>query len=165
MEYKIRILENKDVSFMLEWMHDEDINKNFTFNAKNYTEDNAIDFIEKSWVDKEHRHYAIADANDEYLGTISLKNISLLNRTAEYAIALRTRAIGKGVSSYATKEIIKIAFEELDLNRVYLNVLSENTRAIKFYEKMNFVYEGEFKQHILKDGILKNLKWYAVLKN
>lgn len=162
--YRLRNLNIEDTNSMLEWMHDEDINKQFVFDAKSATRESVKQFIENSWVDEENKHYAIVDKNDEYCGTISLKNINKNNKNAEYAIALRSKYMGSGVAAYATKEIVKIAFEELSLIRVYLNVLAENSRAIGFYEKMGFEFEGEFRQHLFKEGKYRNLKWYAIVK-
>ena len=147
---------------MLEWMKDTALTENFRFNSDNVTFDSVTAFIEAASIDEQNIHYAIADDNDEYLGTISLKSISHLDKNAEYAIALRKAAIGTGVAFNATKLIIDIAFKELKLNKVYLNVLAENTRAIKFYEKFGFIYEGEFKDHIFIRNKFRTLKWYAI---
>jgi len=48
--------------------------------------------------------------------------------------------------------------QELQLNRVYLNVLQENKRAVKLYEKISFKYTHttEIKFH----GEMKMLDWY-----
>ena len=59
---------------------------------------------------------------------------------------------------------MELGFEALGLHRIYLNVLSENLRANKFYQKCNFIYEGEFKEAILIRGEFKDLKWYRLLK-
>ena len=59
---------------------------------------------------------------------------------------------------------MRIAFYELGLKRVYLNVITENKRANAFYKKIGFVYEGTFKKHILINGELKDLNWYRMLK-
>ena len=160
---KLRPLQIKDAEGMLEWMHNPDIAKNFRFNTSGQTLDKVKNFIENSF-DEETKHYAVANENDEYLGTISLKAINREDKTAEYAISMRACAIGTGAAAIATRELLKKAFYEMELNRIYLNVLSDNVRAQKFYEKMGFTYEGEFKQHICKNGEFKDLKWYAILK-
>ncbi len=165
MEYKLRKLKEKDVDFMLEWMHDDEINQYFVFDAKNTTKMQALEFISKSQNLDINANFAIVDSTDEYLGTISLKAIDHKNKNAEYAISLRKKAIGTGAATIATQAIISYAFNDLQLNKVYLNVLSDNIRAIKFYEKSGFIYEGEFKKHIIKNGEFKNLKWFAVYKN
>ena len=84
---------------------------------------------------------------------------------AEFAISMRAAAQGQGIAMEATKELLKIAFEEIGLQRVYLNVLSDNDRAVHLYEKCGFVYEGEFRNHIKIRGEMKSLKWYGILKD
>lgn len=164
---KLRPLELKDAEGMLEWMKDPDINRFFRFDADEMTIEDVNSFIKNAAEEFRKgttRHYAVADAEDVYLGTISLKNIDLQAQNAEYAISLRSCAQGKGVGMEATKQILKIAFEELGLERVYLNVLSENTRAARLYEKAGFVCEGEFRKHLYLKGKLCSLKWYGMLK-
>ena len=159
----LRKLEEKDAQYMLEWMHDEDINQFFRFDAANMTYEEVLKYIVNANAREDELHYAIVDEEDEYLGTISLKNIDLVNRKAEYAVSTRKKAHGTGVAMEATYEIFKIAFEELGLNKVYLNVLSVNKRANKFYEKVGFEYEGEFKQDLQIRGKYYDLRWYGML--
>lgn len=164
----LRKLEEKDVSGMLEWMHDPEVYQFFRFSCENNTTEDAARFIAKARIDFEeniHRHYAIVDNNDIYLGTISLKDIDMASRNAEYAISLRKSAQGKGIATQATKKILEIAFTELGLERVYLNVLSNNTAAIHLYEKCGFIFEGEFRSHIKIRGTTHSLKWYGILKD
>jgi len=149
---------------MLEWMKDSRVNCFFRFNSKNVTIKTVTEFINSYVQGKNNYHFAIADDNDIYQGTISLKNINNDENTGEYAIALRYEAQGNGVGTFATKQVLKYAFETLNLNRVYLNVLSDNINAIKLYEKCGFIFEGESKERIKLQGQLKSLKWYGILK-
>ncbi len=160
---KLRKLEVKDIPYMLEWMHDEEITKYLKFAFNKATKESQEVFIKNSYT-TENIHLAIVDDNDEYLGTISLKNINYLDLNGEYAICLRKKALGTDIAKKATYEILKIAFNDLKLKRVYLNVVSKNVRAWKFYEKMGFIYEGESKEAIMINKELENLKWYRVLK-
>ncbi len=152
---------------MLEWMHDPEINQFFQFDAQKMTEEKAEAFIRKACIqaeEKESFHFAIADEKDEYLGTISIKNIDWKTKSAEYAVSLRKVAQGRHIAAWATWEVLDYAFETLFLNRVYLNVLPENSRAIRFYERLGFIYEGEFKECIYIRGKYRNLRWYRLLK-
>lgn len=160
----LRKLQLKDVSGMLEWMKDSDINCYFRFDPEKVNEESVKNFIIESENDINNYHFAIVDDGDNYLGTISLKNVDYKNKNAEYAISLRSSLIGKGIAKSATIKILKFAFNNLNLNKVYLNVYSDNIRAIKFYEKIGFKYEGEFIDHIFYDGIYKSLKWYGIFK-
>lgn len=159
----LRKLEQKDVPYMMEWMQDPGIICNFRANFGAMTEKDVIEFVNNSFTD-ENKNFAIVDEHDEYMGTISLKHISDTDKNAEYAIVTRRKAHGTGMAYDATKEIIKYAFEELGLHRVYLNVLEENERANRFYEKAGFTYEGKFKDHLFLDNTYKNLNWYGICK-
>lgn len=163
----LRLIQEKDVSGMLDWMHDPKVNRFFRFDGASMTEEKAKSFINQALSDAEKKiayNFAITDENDEYLGTISLKNIDWEAGVAEYAISMRSNAQGKGIATKATNEILRYAFEELGLNRVFLNVLYDNEKAIRLYEKCGFQYEGIFKNHIHIRGENKSLKWYAVMR-
>lgn len=159
---KLRKLKEKDAPFMLEWMHDSDIAVQFQNDFLSYDKEKVISFIKNSYNEK-NQHFAIANEKDEYLGTISLKNIDFYNCNAEYAISTRKNTHRTGINSIATKLILKYAFEGLQLKKVYLNVLSENRRAKKFYLKNGFIYEGTFKKHIMIAHELKDLEWYSII--
>lgn len=114
-------------------------------------------------IDGKSIHFAVVDEKDEYQGTISLKNVDLTSLNAEFAISLRRSAQGKGIATQSVRELLNLAFNEFGLERVYLNVLSENKRAIHLYEKCGFAYEGEFRKHLFLRGEYKSLRWYSVL--
>lgn len=160
---KLRNLKEKDSAGILEWMKASDVNLYFRFNPEEITKDTVRNFINNSMTE-ENRNFATVDDKDQYLGTISLKNIDFTNRNAEYAVSFRKKAKGTGAANFATNEILYLAFKELELNKVYLNVLSDNIRAIKFYEKMGFEFEGEFKKHIYINGEFKDIRWYGMRK-
>lgn len=148
---------------MIEWMHDEEILSLFQNDFSKMTEEDVRNFIMFSFT-KENQHFAIVDnENDEYLGTISLKNINIKNRNAEFAICTRKKIRGCGVNNIAVKLLINYAFNNLKLHKIYLNVLSSNLRAKKFYEKMDFKYEGTFKNHIYIQGKYEDLEWYGII--
>jgi len=162
----LRPLAKKDAPLILEWLKDRDVTRFFRFNTENATIDSVQKFINDSHNNKDSIHLAIvASKDDEYLGTVSLKEIDRDAKTAEYAISLRKKAQGKGYGHEATIKILDYAFTRLDLERVYLNVLSDNEKAIKLYKQIGFVYEGEFLNHIMVRGELKSLKWFRLTKS
>lgn len=160
----LRRLDKKDAPLMLEWMHDSEINCNFQTDFAALTLESALSFICDSFQD-ENQSFAFVDEHDEYLGTISLKNISYKNSNAEYAIVARKKAQGTGAARKATQELLKYAFEELGLHKVYLNVLEDNVRAQRLYEKCGFLYEGSAVDAVKIKGTYKTLKWYGIIND
>lgn len=133
---KLRKLEIKDAPLMLEWMHDADVVQNMQTDFTHKTLSDCENFIRTSQTDNKNLHLAVVDDNNTYMGTVSLKNIE--NGAAEFAIAARKVAMGKGFSRYAMSEIIRIGFEKLKLRRIYWCVSPENKRAVKFYDKNGY---------------------------
>ena len=164
----LRELKEKDAPFMLEWMHDPETQKYFQKSFLSMSISDAEDFCKNNKIsenldDGQSLHFAIVDANDEYLGTISLKHFDNENKTAEYAICLRKQARGKGCALFATNEILKIAFYNHGLHKVYLNALSYNEKAINLYKRCGFIYEGTARDHVLINGKYESLDWYSIL--
>ena len=161
----LRKLELKDTQYILEWMHDVECKNIYLADMNSKTNEDVKQFIKNAAQPGNSVHYAFVDENDEYLGTVSLKDIDKKSRTAEFAIASRKKARGTGITRKATIEILKIGFEEYQLNKIYLNVFSDNERAVRFYEKIGFIFEGEFREHIIFNNIKHNLKWFGMLRD
>lgn len=137
-KFMLRKLEEKDAILMLEWMHDKNVVENLKADFANKTIEDCKMFINNSLKEKENIHYAIVNDQDEYLGTVSLKNINNSDFSAEFAITIRRSAMGTGCSAFAIREIIKKGFEELNLKYIYWYVDKINERAIRFYDKNNY---------------------------
>ena len=52
-------------------------------------------------------------------------------------------ARGRGLGTEAVRQLLRIAFQERGLRRVWLQVFAHNTRAIRVYEKAGFTRCGE----------------------
>lgn len=164
---ELRRLEKKDAELMLEWMHDDDVVANLGTNFKEKTIEDCQKFIELSLDEEKDLHRAIVDENDVYMGTVSLKHIDRYSKIAEFAITIRSIAMGKGYSKYGMTEIIDVAFKDVGLEKVYWCVSKENHRAIRFYEKNGYRKILEI-PNILKENYsseqLEGFIWFCVEK-
>ena len=121
---------------MLEWMHDESVTRDLQTDFASKTMGDALSFIDNSLEDKENLNLAIVDDNDEYMGTVSLKHICAPG--AEFAITIRTCAMGKGFSAFGMKKILEYGVDELGLNNIFWCVDPVNARAVRFYDKNGY---------------------------
>lgn len=162
---KLRNLELKDAPLMLEWMHDETVVEKMRGRFAEKSIKDCESFIKNSWNKEKDIHLAIVSDEDEYMGTVSLKNIDIKNGSAEFAITVRKSAMGRDFSWWGMKEILKIAFEQYDFEIVYWCVSRENERAIRFYNKHDFKEITDISDEIMnRYKEMDNLKWYAVSK-
>lgn len=161
----LRRLNQSDASKMLEWMHDKEVVGNLKADFASKTINDCEKFIVNTALDRNNLHMAITDESGIYMGTVSIKNIDRNNKTGEFAITVRKSAMGKGYAQYAIKEIIRIGFQELNLNYIYWCVSRKNLRAIKFYDKMGYKEIEMISREILQRYQGEDdLKWYGVEK-
>ena len=180
----IRGLKSEDAPLMLEWMLDSSVVKMMNRNFSEMTLEDCNSFIEKnklpSDVDKDGlveelkkrgcAHLAIVDISDEYLGTVSLKNIDTESGTAEFAITIRSSAMGTGASAVGMSDILTLGHREMGLGIIYWYVNKENQRAIKFYDKCSYtrctVSDLERFGVKLEDDLKNNpsYQWYVDIK-
>ena len=107
--------------------------------------------------------------NDEtpaqVVGAIGLTEIDFVSRKAGYYIMIGDeKQQGKGIGMAATQQILKHAFDNLNLNRVELQVLERNQRAIGLYEKVGFRREGLQRQGVFKNGQYLNVLIMSILQ-
>ena len=132
----LRELRKQDAPLMLEWMHDESVVHDLQTDFASKTIEDCERFIDDSLLNAHNLHLAIVDESNIYQGTVSLKNI--FDGTAEFAITIRSSAMGSGIAAEAMKRIIDVGFEEEKLDSIYWCVSPNNKRAIKFYDKNGY---------------------------
>lgn len=100
------------------------------------------------------------------VGIIGLLNIDHKNESAELYITVGETAYkGKGIASAAMKELMRQAFYDLVLHRVYLYTEVENTAAVRAYEKFGFIREGRLRQETkTRNGDFADRFLYSMLK-
>lgn len=87
------------------------------------------------------------------VGHVGLYQIDYRIRMAEFAIMLGDRTIwGRGLGKDCTRVVLDFGFRELNLNRIHLNVLATNERAIRLYHSLGFQDEGRLRQAQYKHG-------------
>lgn len=156
---------------MVEWMHDDDVLRGLrasTFQKKTLSD--CVNFIKNSYEMKNDCHMAIVDEKDEYIGTVSLKDIDVEYKDAEFAIVLRKSAWGRGYAKQAIEDIIQVAFVEYGLKSIYCNVLRDNVTAISLYEKVGWVRIDEVSSRYIEraprneDGSVMDIVFYRCVK-
>ena len=103
--------------------------------------------------------------NNKLIGLTILRDINLINRSAETAIYIGDQnERSKGYSKEALTLTLNFAFNNLGLHRVFLSVREDNIAAIGLYEKMGFIREGILRDSIYKDGKYISLIIMSILE-
>lgn len=102
---------------------------------------------------------------DRIIGSIGLDGIEWSHGNTFVGIGIGDRQDwGKGYGTDAMREILRFAFEELNLYRVSLDVFEYNPRAIRSYEKAGFLYEGRLRGYLHRYGRRWDLIYMGILK-
>ena len=110
--------------------------------------------------------FAIRPLNDEtLLGLLEFDGIDWSNRTTFVSIGIgAAEHRGRGYGADAMRVALRFAFSELNLHRVCLTVFSYNEPAIALYERLGFVREGGYREHIERDGQHYDMILYGLLR-
>ncbi len=102
---------------------------------------------------------------EEAVGFICLDGFDWLARSAWVSIGIGDSASrGRGLGTDAMRVLSRFAFEQLNLNRINLDVFEYNPRAIHSYEKCGFVHEGCQRQFLNREGRRWDLIYMGLLK-
>ena len=119
------------------WRNSECVSKYFLIKSINPE-------VHIKWLESLHESKPVNIAffinyKNEDVGVTYFKHINYNNKIADWGIYIyKIEARNKGIGSIVLKNCIKYAKDELNLDELYLDVLSSNHRAIKLYENMGF---------------------------
>ncbi len=158
----LRGLELRDAKELHKYVNDWEVRQylNMFYPISEVEEE---EFVKSSWEKRKSGTdfiFAIDDRESgQLIGTIGLHRIDWKNRNAELGIAIWKKDYwGKGYGADAIKTLLKYAFHELNLHKIYLRVYDFNKRAMRCYEKVGFKKEG-----ILREAFWRNGKWHDTI--
>lgn len=139
---RLRLLQEADLPQTLAWRNQPHIRRWF-FNSE------ALQF-------EQHLHWftQYRERDDDFMfiieavelayrpvGQVALYHIDWSTLQAEFGRLMigEAEATGRGLALAATQAVIQIAFGQLGLEQLYLEVFGDNIRAIRIYELVGFV--------------------------
>jgi ribosomal-protein-alanine N-acetyltransferase len=87
-----------------------------------------------------------------FIGTIAGFKVNWKNRHITVGISLDRSVWGQGCGTDAMKILVGVIFTEMNLHKVKLNVIANNPRAIRSYEKVGFQVDGHLRDDIFRAG-------------
>jgi len=82
--------------------------------------------------------FLIEDAQKRYIGHIGLFRFDFKKRFCEVDNVVRGADVSPGIMTHATLALMQWAEKTLHIEQFYLRVMSNNTRALKLYERTGF---------------------------
>jgi RimJ/RimL family protein N-acetyltransferase len=156
----LRALEKEDLDSLKEWRNSSHVRKS----TREYRLLNMIN--QKNWFESIHQlnppkdiMFGILDKRKKLIGVTGLTYIDWKNRNSEISIYFSTE---NWQTKPEAKEVINLVmeygFEELNLNRLYVEIFALMKENIKLFTKMKFIKEGQ-----LREKIWRQNKWWDTL--
>ena len=166
--FRLRELERKDLQEINKWRNNPELIELLGAPFRYINLDVDVKWFESYMSNRGNAvRCAITELNkDDILGLVSLVSINYMNQSAEFHIMIGDTANqGRGIGTFAVKEMLNHAFNNMNLQRVELTVLEDNERAKHLYEKCGFVYEGRKRKAKYKNGTFVDILMYSILRS
>lgn len=153
---RLRPLKRKDLETTLTWRHDPELRMLAQFHSFPITYELEKEWIETRLTDRSDKNICFAietTVDNNIIGYINFKNINWISRVAWLGILIGNKVNqGKGYGKEAMELGLNYSSKFLNLRKISLEVIANNTSAIKLYENLGFKKEGALKEHFFFGG-------------
>lgn len=156
----LRALEESDLERTYCWHNDARLYETLGDPFRPVSRTSEADWLRRkaSYSNTEINLAICLNPTGEHIGNIYLREIDWVARRSVLHVFIGcSEQRGKGYGKAAVRQLLHSAFYDLNLNRVFLEVLADNTAAVKTYEKCGFQVEGRLKEHAFKLGQYKDV--------
>ena len=137
----LRLLTEDDLEMTLAWRNRDEVRRCFKHSDLVTLENHRAWFRQHQLVDDALMFIVENNETREPVGQVSIYAIDREIGEAEVGRFIAAPgASGKGFIRDAIEALVAFAFGELQLQRVFLEVFTDNTRAIRLYESLGFVH-------------------------
>jgi RimJ/RimL family protein N-acetyltransferase len=164
----LRPIKVEDTSLFFKWLNDPKIIELVGFYLP------ITEMQEKKWIEEQGRQHTPSEivfviefiSELKPIGFCSLNKINYKDRHAELTVIIgESNFWGKGLGNEIGGLIIKYAFNQLNLNRLYTGVYAFNKRSLKSIVKLGFKKEGQQRQAVFKNGAYHDNILFGLLRS
>ena len=167
MECSIRNWRLEDAADLAKAMNNKKIQDNLRDGLPfPYTEQDARDFIEIMLkADKKTTCAFAITVADRAVGSIGVfRKENIHSQTAEMGYCIAEDCWGKGIGTAAVRQACSRIFTETDIIRIFAEPFAYNTASCRILEKAGFTYEGTLRKNAVKNGVILDMKLYALIR-
>jgi RimJ/RimL family protein N-acetyltransferase len=162
---RLRAPQAEDAQAVHYWMNDPEVTEHLTARYPMATSDDF--WLAGTGPISFHLvRLAIETKDGEHIGGINLHQIDPENRNAGLGIIIGAKAYwDRGCGADAIVSLLRFAFAEMNLHRVWLTVLSTHERGIACYRRCGFQEEARMRQHIFRHGRYLDFVQMGILRH
>ena len=164
---RLRALESTDLERAYTWINDREVTRYLAARFPLSLAD------ERRWLEDGSTNssaggvrLAIETKEGVHIGNCDLHRVHAEDRKAGLGIMIGEKDYwSNGYGGDAVVTLLRFAFHEMNLNRVWLHVFEFNERARASYKKCGFREEGRLRQHYYAEGRYWDVFVMAILRD
>lgn len=149
----LRAIEDADVALFHRWFNDAEVTRCMNTDAFP-----AISLAqERDWIEQQRnddaRNFAIVLKDGTLIGSCGLRKFNHSARSCELGITIGEKAYwGQGYGGESLKLLLRIAFDGLNIHKVWLTCAAYNERGLRAYRRTSFREDGRLRDDRFIDG-------------
>ena len=131
-----------------------------------YTEKDAVEFISSVLEAEKDSQYIFAILyGGKVVGSVGVHRRDNVHRlTAEIGYYIAEPYWGKGITTEAIRLACAFTFNDTDIVRIFAEPYAYNAPSCRALEKAGFRLEGILRRNAIKNGLIIDMKMYAIVK-
>ncbi len=165
---RLRAIERDDLPRFVEWFSDPDVRRylDMYLPFSLAQEERWFEQVQERMEKRELVMLTIETSAGTHIGNISLFDINWKDRHAELGITIGEKDHwGQGYGSDSIRTMLRVAFREMNLHRIFLRVHADNARGVHCYQKVGFQKEGTLRESVFREGVYHDIFVMSILKS
>lgn len=162
----LRLLVQEDLKDRVDWINDEENIQTLLFDWPT-SYDKTLKWFHNVVHDASKINFSIVDkVSGELIGMTGLLNIDRINHHAQLYITIGNKKYrGRHLPDEIIPLVLEYGFLELELKKIYLYTLPNNSRGRYVYERNGFRQDGILRQQVYCRGRQQDLYVHSILKS
>ena len=155
---RLEPLAVEHIDGIMTWINDPEVTFYFARLGQTISRSDETKIVRGLIESKTDRIFSIFEG-ESYVGQIGLSQIYWPAKNARIGIMLRRNAWGRRIGRQAAHLLLRHAFDELGLHKLWLIIRSDNHKGRKIWSSMGFREEG-----ILRDEYFVNETYFNMVR-
>ena len=163
----LRAFEREDADRCYRWMNDPNIVRTLKSRYP-IAFQNEVEWLERAMHSNvDERHFAIERKEDRtHIGNASIHDIDWISRTASFGLFIGDpSAWNKGFGTDSILTLVRFAFEEMNLQKLRIDVFEYNERAKHLLLTHGFVQEGRLRREFYREGSFHDIVILSIFRD
>lgn len=148
---------------VMTWVNDREVMQYFANRQTDISAEEERGYLETFLASKNDRVWAVFDGED-YVGQMSVNQIYWPARNGRIFLVVRRAMQHKGYGTTMLRGLIRLAWEELNLHKLWLIVRKDNRAAQVMYLKSGFDFEGVLHDEYYVGGRYHDMVRMAIVR-